>query len=47
MAKMDESTLKAIVANEVRRAVGYVGGTIAIEREKSLNYYYGRPGLKR
>ncbi len=43
MAKMDESTLKAIVSNEVRRAVGYVGGTIAIEREKSLNYYYGRP----
>ena len=43
MAKMDESTLKAIVANEVRRAVGYVGGTIAVEREKALNYYYGRP----
>jgi hypothetical protein len=43
MAKMDESTLKAIVANEVRRAVGYVGGTIANEREKALNYYYGRP----
>ena len=43
MAKMDESTLKAIVANEVRRAIGYVGGTIAVEREKALNYYYGRP----
>ncbi len=43
MAKMDESTLKAVVANEVRRAIGYVGGTIAIEREKALNYYYGRP----
>lgn len=43
MAKMDETTLKAIVANEVRRAIGYVGGTIAVEREKAINYYYGRP----
>lgn len=43
MAKMDETTLKAVVSNEVRRAIGYVGGTIAIEREKALNYYYGRP----
>jgi len=40
---MDESTLKAVVANEIRRAIGYMGGTIAGEREKALNYYYGRP----
>lgn len=43
MAKMDAGTLKAIVSAEVRRSVGYMGGTIANEREKALNYYLGRP----
>ncbi len=43
MPKMDPATLKAIVSAEVRRSIGYMGGTIAFEREKALDYYLGRP----
>lgn len=43
MAKMSNDTLKAVVAGEVRRSIGYMGGTIASERAKALDYYLGRP----
>jgi len=43
MAKMDQATLKAVVAGEVRRAIGYMGGTISTDRQKALDYYLGRP----
>jgi hypothetical protein len=40
---MDDSTLKAVVSAEVRRAIGYMGGTISTERMRALDYYLGRP----
>ncbi len=43
MAKMTDDTLKAVVSAEVRRSIGYMGGTISTDRQKSLNYYLGRP----
>ena len=42
MAKMSEDKLKAVVANEILRCIGYLGGTIAIERQNALDRYYGR-----
>lgn len=43
MPKMSDSTLKAVCSAEIRRSIGYMGGTIAFERQKSLDYYLGRP----
>ena len=43
MPKMSVDTLKAVTNGEIRRAIGYMGGIIATERMKALNYSLGRP----
>ena len=41
MAKMDESTLRAITDQEMRQAVGYWSGKLANQRQQAMYYYQG------
>ena len=43
MAKMDESTLKAITDAELRQSIAYCGGRLAEQRKKAMAYYYAQP----
>ena len=40
---MDDDRLKAIVEAEIREAMGNFEGDLSVEREKSLEYYFGKP----
>lgn len=40
---MDESELKAIVASEIRSAVGYMGSSVSEERSENWDRYYAKP----
>ena len=41
--KMDDQTLKGILSQEIRSAYGWAGTDLSADREKSLDYYMGRP----
>ena len=43
MAKMDDTTLKAILSAKITNSLGFFGGAIAKERVKALQYYHGEP----
>lgn len=40
---LDDSTFKAVLANEMRRAVGFIGGSLNIERADATRAYQGEP----
>lgn len=40
---MKDDELRSIVSGYINDAVGYMDSTIASERQKALDYYYGRP----
>lgn len=43
MAKMSEDALRALTDTEMRQAVGYWSGTLAIARQTAMAYYLGLP----
>jgi len=45
MAQMNDETLKAITDSEMRQAVGYWSGRLALQRQKAMVYYLAEPKL--
>ena len=41
MAKMDDDRLRSITDQEMRQAVGWYSGKLAIQRQKAMQYYLG------
>jgi len=41
--EIGEQRLQEIVEEEIRSAIGYLGGDISEERRRAINYYYGDP----
>ncbi len=41
--QMPERTLRSIVEEEIRTAVGFVGGDVSEQRRRAMNYYHGDP----
>lgn len=40
---MDRNKLKTVVEQEIRTAVGYLGGDVSEERRRAMDYYLGEP----
>lgn len=43
MAKMDDGTLKAILAAKITNSLGFFGGRVAKDRIQAMQYYHGEP----
>jgi len=41
--KLDDPTLRSILQGQINNAIGYLGGLLSDQREKSLEYYQGDP----
>lgn len=43
MAKMDDNKLIALTDTEIKQSLGYGSGKLTKDRQKALEYYYGKP----
>ena len=41
--KLEDPTLRSILQGQINNAIGYLGGLLSDQREKSLKYYQGDP----
>ena len=41
--KLEDPTLRSILQGQITNAIGYLGGLLSDQREKSLKYYQGDP----